>query len=432
MHAGSEWLLVKAGRLIDGTGAAAKSNAAVLARGDLIVEVGAAASVRAPDGARFIDAPNATIIPGLVDCHHHVTYSGHIGIGQLEWPLSLEYSAVCAGANAARALSYGYTSAMDVGCRGLIGVATRDAIEKGVINGPNLRVSGQILNTVGGPLDIWPSTMRFDSHTRLATFVSGVEDVRRTIREQLKEGVDNVKLQTTRSTVQPAGRGRAVTFTEEELAAAVGFAHDHGLSIAVHAEGSEGIQEAIRAGFDTVQHASFIDDECIDLLERHPTTHVVFTLGVYDGILELGPQIGYPLESIERVRAVWQQMLDGVRLAYARGVPFAAGSDCGGAVHPHGRYARDVVLFVRECGMSVEHALRAVTLYAATAGWFEGRGSLSPGHFADLAVVEGDLTKRIELLEDEASVRVVVRGGVVVKELTPSAIRTEAAPVSAS
>ncbi|MGH2473480.1 MAG: amidohydrolase family protein [Candidatus Limnocylindria bacterium] len=422
MGAAGEWLLVRAGHLIDGTGASAQTSAAVLIQGDRIVEVGPSSAVRAPEGTRLIDAPDGTLIPGLVDCHHHVTYSGHIGIGQLEWPLSLEYSAVCAGANAARALSFGYTSAMDVGCRGLIGVATREAIAQGVINGPNLRVSGQILTTVGGPLDIWPSTMRLDPHTRLTTLVSGVEEVKRTIREQVKEGVDNVKLQITRSTVQATGRGRAVTFTNEELLAAVEFAHDHGLSIAAHVEGSDGIQHAIRAGFDTLQHASFIDDACVDLLERYPSTRVVFTLGVYDAILQLGPRLGYPPTHIERVRAVWDRMLEGVRLAYARGVPFAAGSDCGGAIHPHGRYARDVVLFVRDCEMPVEHALRAATQYAATAAWFEGRGTLSPGSMADLVLVEGDLTKRIELLEDESNVSVVVRGGVVVKE-PPGAVR---------
>lgn len=409
------WLHIKAGLLFDGTGAVFR-NAEVLVHDGMIVEVGPSGSIKRPNGPMAeIDATGGSVIPGLIDCHLHVTYSGHMGMQQVEWPSSLEFTAVSAGANATRALACGYTSGLDVGCRGRIGPATKEAISKGTVRGPDLRVSGQIISSVGGPLDLWPSSMRLDPVTRLARLVSGVEEMRRAVREQAKDGVDNVKLQISGSTVQARRRGRASVFSDEELRAATGMAHDLGLSAAAHAEGPEAISAAIQAGFDTVQHASFIDERTIGLLESHPDSRLVFTLGVYDDIVQNGPRLGYPADNIERVSESWERMVSAVKLAYERGVPFAVGSDAGGAVHPHGRYARDIVLLVRACGSPVEHAIRAATMHAAHAAWFEGVGTVVAGATADLAVVAGDLLDQIELLEDEANIPVVLQRGRVVK-----------------
>ena len=418
------WLHLVAGTLIDGLGHVTRG-AEVLVKGRKIVGVGPAGSLGVPStGVEVIDASRATLIPGLIDCHLHVTYSGHIGMQQLEWPRSLELSAVSAGANAAKALRNGYTSGLDVGCRGKIGVATKAAIVEGTIVGPDLRVSGQIISSVGGPLDLWPSSMKLDPATRLAALVSGAEAIRRVVREQAGDGVDNVKVQISGSTVQAKRAGRASVFSDDELRAATGMAHDLGLSAAAHAEGPEAITAAILAGFDTIQHASFIDDATIDLLAAHPRSRLVFTLGVYDDIVHIGPSIGYPEESRERVLAVWDRMVAAVRLAHERGVPFAVGSDSGGAVHPHGRYAREIVLLVRACGIPVEDAIRAATSNAAEAAWLSDVGVIAPDRDADLVVVDGDLTQRVEHLEDERRIATVVRKGEVV-------VRAAASPAPA-
>jgi imidazolonepropionase-like amidohydrolase len=409
------WLLIKAGILFDGSGALLR-DAEVLVHDDRIVEVGPAGSLDLPQTPLAeVNASEGSVIPGLIDCHLHVTYSGHMGMHQLEWPNSLEFAAVAAGANATRALMCGYTSGLDVGCRGTIGTAVKDAIAKGVVRGPDLRVSGQIISSVGGPVDLWPSNVHVDQPTRLFKLVSGAEEMRRTIREQAKHRVDNVKLQMSGSAVQQKSRGRATVFSEDELRSATETAQDLGLSAAAHAEGPGAISDAIRAGFDTIQHASFIDDPTIGLLEAHPSSRLVFTLGVYDDILQHGASLGYPSESIERIRASWEAMVSAVRLAYDRGVPFAVGSDAGGAVHPHGRYARDIVLLVQSVGISPEHAIRAATENAARAAWFEGVGTLARGMSADLVVISGDISRRIQLVEDEASISVVIQKGRVVK-----------------
>lgn len=407
------WIHVTTDRLIDGTGTNARP-ADVLVRAGKVIEVGGRGSITPPRDAVTIDAADSTVIPGLIDPHFHATYSGHIGMQQLEWPQSLEDSAVRAGPNATRALWCGYTSVLDVGCRGRIGVAVRAAIRDGVVQGPTMRVSGQIISTVGGPLDLWPSSMRLDPATRLVALVSGVEHIRRVIREQAKDGTDNVKMQISSSAVQRNAR-RACVFEDDELLAASETAHSLGLSIAAHAEGPEAVGAAIRAGFDTIHHASFVDHATLSLLETNPRSALIFTLGVYDDIRHRGAAINYPRASIERIDAVWDKMVAAVRLAYERGVPFAVGSDTGGAVHPHGRYAHDIALLVNAVGLSTEHAIRAATLHAARAGWFANVGTLTPGADADLVVVIGDLTKRIELLEDEVNVRVVAKKGRVVK-----------------
>lgn len=418
MHGPSEttdWLLVRAGLLYDGT-SGPRRDVDVLVRGAEIVEVGPRGSLRLPDVPMLeLDASSDTVVPGLIDCHLHVSYSGHVGMQQLEWPNTLEFAAVCAGANAARALACGYTSALDVGSRGGTAVATRQAIATGTIQGPDLRVSGQIISSVGGPLDLWPASMRLDPPTRLVALVSGEDEIRRTIRRQAGEGVDNVKIQISGSVVQGQQRGRASVFSDAELRAATGMAHDLGLSVAAHAEGPEAISAAIGAGVDTIQHASFIDDATIDLLERRPASRLVFTLGVYDDIVHIGPQIGYPPTGSEQVAAVWDRMVTAVRLAYDRGVPFGVGSDSGGKVHPHGRYAREVVLLVRACGLPVDHAIRAATRHAAEAGWMTDVGTVEAGKRADLAIVRGDLSERIELLDDQAGIWAVVQRGRMVK-----------------
>jgi imidazolonepropionase-like amidohydrolase len=407
------WLLLSVGTLIDGTGARALKDAAVLVHGDRIVEVGPAGSVKAPSAAHVerLDLSDSTLIPGLVDSHFHVGYFGHLGLQELEYPASLEFAAVCAGQNARVVLEAGCTSVLDVGCRGNIAVAVQKAVSTGVLVGPRSRVSGQIICTRGGPLDFWPSAITIEPRTRLFAFVSGVEEIRAEVRQQWKAGVDNVKLQITASTVQLGRGGAPTTFTPEELACAVQTAHDCGLSVAAHAEGPASVQAAIHAGFDTIQHASFLDDPTIDALEKNPQTRVVFTLGVYDSIIRDGLQSGYDPDVVTKVADSWPRMLDAVRLAYKRGVPFTAGSDGGGRIHPHGRLAREAVILVRECGVSVEDAVRALTLHSAEAAWLQETGSVQPGRLADLVAVRGDLRTRIETLEDIENIALVVQGG---------------------
>jgi imidazolonepropionase-like amidohydrolase len=416
------WTLIEAGVLIDGTGGPPQRRAGVLVRDRTIESVGRLDALRLPTEATVerIDASQHTVIPGLIDAHLHLGYCGHRSIQGLEWPNSVEYAAIRAVGNAQLALNCGITSALDVGSRGHIGVAIKQAIVQDGLPGPNLRVSGQILNSTAGCVDLWPDWIEVAPHARLGVAIDSVDDVRRVVRAQVKSGVDNVKVEASGTGVHPLRPAIEATMSPAELSTAVETAHTYGVSVAAHAERMQGIKNAIRAGVDTVQHGTFLDDEVLDLLEERPTSRLVFTTGVYDGIINLGPAIGYPAAAYQHFVEAWPVIVGNVRKAYERGVPFAAGSDCGGQSHPHGRYARNVTLFVRECGLPVEHAIRAVTSYAAAAAWFENVGTLEAGRQADVVAVQGDLTQRIEAIEDEACIALVMQSGRVVKPIRES------------
>jgi imidazolonepropionase-like amidohydrolase len=383
------WTLIEAGVLIDGTGAPPRRQMALLLHGQSIEAVGSTGSLALPTNAPIerIDATRHTVIPGLIDAHLHLGYCGHRSIQELEWPNSVEYTAIRAVGNAQLALNCGITSALDVGSRGQVGVAIKQAIVQDGLPGPALRVSGQILSSTAGCVDLWPEWMDVAPHARLGVTVQGADDVRQVIRAQVKSGVDNVKLEASGTGVHPLRPAIEATMSPGELATAVETAHAYGVSVAAHAERTQGIKNAIRAGVDTVQHGTFLDDEVLELLESRPTSRLVVTMGVYDGIINLGPSIGYP----------------------------KAAHDCGGLSHPHGRYMRNVTLFVRQCGLPVEHAIRAVTRYAADAAGFGNVGTLEPGRQADVVAVNGDLTERVEAIEDERCIALVVQRGCVTK-----------------
>jgi imidazolonepropionase-like amidohydrolase len=414
---GAEWTLIEAGVFVDGTGRPPLQNVGVLVQGQTIREVGPIGSLPLPTDAtvQTVDARAGTLIPGMVDAHFHLGYCGHRSIQEIEWPVSLEYSAIRGVGNMDLALRCGFTSALDVGSRGQVGVAMKQALHEGHVRGPRLRVSGQIITTTSGCVDIWPEWIEMAPHARLGVVVRGADDVREVVRRQVKSGVDNVKVEASGTGVHPLRPALEVSLSLEELTTAVQVAHEYGVSVAAHAERIRGVKNAIRAGVDTVQHATFMDDEAIDLLENHPTSRVVFTTGVYDGIIQIGPSIGYPSAARDRFAAAWPEIVGTVRRVYERGIPFAAGSDCGGQSHPHGRYARNVTLFVRECGIPVERAIQAVTSRAAEAAWFEQTGSVEPGRMADLVVVRGDLTQHVEVIEDESAIEVVMQAGRLVK-----------------
>jgi imidazolonepropionase-like amidohydrolase len=268
--------------------------------------------------------------------------------------------------------------------------------------------------------------MAIDRRTRLIAIVSGVEQIRAEIRGQAQTGVDNIKLQITRSVVQGEGRGAPTTFTPDEMKTAVTAAHDLGLSAAAHAEGSAAIVAAAAAGFDTIQHATFIDDVAIDALEKHPNSRVVLTLGVYYDIIHRGPEIGYPAAAVSIVERRWPEMLSAAKLAWRRGVPFGLGSDAGGRAHPQGRFAREVVVLARDCEVPVEGAIQAATLWSAKASWLEDVGAIQAGMLADLVAIRGDLTTQIELLESKANVALVMRGGRILEPKAALAPRTSA------
>jgi imidazolonepropionase-like amidohydrolase len=401
--------LIKAARMIDGKSDRPISPAAVLIEKDRIIRVGA--SVEAPAGARVIDLGPATLLPGLIDAHDHLTGvpedSGYKALG-----VSLPREALHGAANAVKTLRAGFTSVRNVGASGYSDVALREAIEEGSLEGPRLLASGPALGITGGHCDnnLLPSEFRHKD----AGVADGPWEARAKVREVIKYGADVIKICASGGVLSKGDEPGTPQYTPEEMSALVEEAHRLGRKVAAHAHGTQSIKEAIRAGVDSIEHASLIDEEGIRLARERG---VFLVMDIYndDFILQEGEKVGMLPESIEKEKKIGQLQRDNFAKAFRGGARIAFGTD--GGVYPHGDNAKQFAYMVKY-GMKPAQAIRAATLDAAELfGWKDRVGSLEPGKLADLIAVGGDPLADVRALE---RVGFVMKGGVVVKnELAP-------------
>lgn len=322
--------------------------------------------------------------------------------------MSLPAATIKGVRNARITLESGFTSVRVVGAAGFGDVALRDAINAGDVIGPRLVVAGPPIGMTGGHCS--------DSNLLPAEFDykgDGVADgpwaARAMVRRNLKYGVDMIKTCSTGGVLSKGTKVGASQYTLEELTALVDEAHIHGLKVASHAHGTEGILNAIKAGVDSIEHASFIDDEGIKLAKRKGTT-LVMDIYVTDFILSEGAAAGMLEESLEKERQVGQRQRDNFRIAHDAGVNIVYGTDA--AVYPHGQNARQFAIMV-EYGMTPWEAIRAATIKAAELlGTDADVGAITPGRYADLIAVKGDLLEDVSVLE---SIPFVMKGGEIVK-----------------
>ena len=306
-----------------------------------------------------------------------------------------------------RTLDAGFTTVRNVGAGGFGDVALRDAINAGEVPGPRLIVSGPSLGITGGHCD---SNLLPPEHEYRADGVAdGPWEVRRQVRENLKFGATVIKFCATGGVLSRRTSLGAQQYTLDEMRALVNEAHTLGVKVAAHAHGTAGIKAAIRAGVDSIEHASLLDDEAITLALAGGT---MFVMDVYvsDFILESGEALGILPESLDKERQVGHVQRESFRRAHAAGVPMVFGSDAG--VYPHGDNAKQFAYMV-EHGMTPTEAIQAATVTAAELlGWSDDVGVVAPGRYADLIAVEGDPLSDIRLLED---VVFVMKGGAVHK-----------------
>jgi imidazolonepropionase-like amidohydrolase len=398
-------LVVKAAHLIDGKGDKVLSPAVVLIEDGRIKQVGAAVVI--PPGTQVIDLGPATLLPGLIDAHDHLTSvpenSGYKGLG-----VSLPRETLYGASNAFKTLLAGFTSVRNVGAGGFSDVALREAIDAGELPGPRLRVSGPPLGITGGHCDenLLPSKF----HYREEGVADGPWEARTKAREVIKYGADLVKVCASGGVLSKGDQPGAPQYSPEELRAIVEEAHRAGRKVAAHAHGTQSIKEAIRAGVDSIEHASLIDEEGIALAREHGT-FLVMDIYNDDFILEQGLKMGMLPESIEKEKGVGKLQRESFTRAVKAGARMAFGTD--GGVYPHGSNAKQFALMVRY-GMTPMQAIRSATLDAAELlGWTDKVGSIEPGKLADLIAVRGDPLTDIRVLED---VGFVMKGGVVVKD----------------
>ncbi|HXX30235.1 MAG TPA: amidohydrolase family protein [Myxococcaceae bacterium] len=400
---------VKAARLIDVQGGRVLAPAVVLIEGERIVQVGTAIAL--PARTRVIDLGASTLLPGLIDAHAHLT-SVPENSGYRELGVSLPRETLYGASNAARTLRAGFTSVRNVGASGFSDVALREAIDAGELPGPRLRVSGPPLGITGGHCD--DNLLPPHFHHREEGVADGPWEARTKAREVIKFGADLIKLCASGGVLSKGDQAGAPQYSLEEMRAIVEEAHRAGRKVAAHAHGTQSIKEAIRAGVDSVEHASFIDDEGIRLA-REQGVFLVMDIYNDDFILQEGIRMGMLPESIEKEKALGRLQRESFARAVKGGARMAFGTDAG--VYPHGDNARQFAVMVR-FGMTPLQAIRSATLDAAELlGWRDRVGSVEPGKLADLIAVQGDPLTDVRVLE---SVGFVMKGGVVVKnELGP-------------
>jgi imidazolonepropionase-like amidohydrolase len=366
-----------------------------------------------PAGAQVLDLSADYVLPGLIDCHTHLSSRADSYDEILSFTKTPYDAAIAGVVNAKKTLEAGFTTVRDVGSPAFLAVDLRKNIDAGYIPGPRMVASGPGLSITGGHGDLnnySPETnvTLFPAH-RDFRIADGAEEVRQTIREQVKYGVDVIKIMASGGVLSKGDQPGAPQYTLEELKVAADTAHQAGRKIAAHAHGAQSIKWAIEAGIDSIEHASLVDDEGIALAKAHGT---YFVMDIYndDYILQVGPKIGMTEELLTKERGVGQRQRDNFRKAHAAGVKMAFGTDAG--VYPHGDNAKQFHYMVIY-GMTPTEAIQAATISAADLiGRSADVGSLTPGHFADLIAVPTDPLQRIEVLEH---VDTVVKGGIVVK-----------------
>ena len=397
---------IRAGRLVDVETGQVSSNQVILIDGERISAVGPAGGVAIPGNAMVIDLSRATVLPGLIDAHTHLTGNprehGYAGLA------TSNIRAALYGVRAARdTLNAGFTTVRNVGASGYGDVALRDAINDGDFPGPRMLVSGYALGIKGGHCD--NNLLPADYNDVGIGVADGPWAARSKVREMAKYGADLIKICATGGVLSKGDAAGAQQYTLEEMQAIVDEAHKLGRKVAAHAHGTSGIRDAILAGVDSVEHASLIDDEGIRLA-RQKGTYLVMDIYDDDYILGEGEKAGFLPESLEKERKIGQLQRDNFRKAFVGGAKMAFGTDAG--VYPHGDNAKQFFYMVKY-GMTPLQAIRASTIDAATLlGWRDRVGSIAVGKFADIVAVEEDPIKDVTAL---TRMQFVMKGGQIVR-----------------
>jgi len=398
---------VRCGKLLDvRSGRMLTDQMIVFDANGTITAAGPAASTLAPGGTAPVDLSNATCLPGLIDVHTHLTgdptNNGYQGLA-----ISVPREAIIGAKNARLTLRAGFTTVRNVGASGYTDVALRDGIDAGDIEGPRMLVSGPPLGITGGHCD--DNLLPFEYHHTAEGVADGPWAARAKVRETIKYGADLIKICASGGVLSKGDQPGTPQYTLEEMQAIAEEAHKLGRKVAAHAHGTQSIKDAIRAGIDSIEHSSLIDDEGIALAKQHGT-YLVFDIYNDDFILQEGAKAGMLPESIEKEKKIGRLQRENFRHAFQSGAKIAFGTDSG--VYPHGDNARQFGKMV-EWGMKPIDAIQAATIRAADLmGWSGKVGVLEPDHSADIIAVSGDPLSDVRVLE---SVKFVMKNGAVVR-----------------
>ena len=401
----SRHVAVHAGHMLDVKTGKTLTDQTLIIEDGKIISSGASGEAKVPADAVRIELPSATVLPGLIDAHTHLTMEPRFGYDRLA--ISVPREALIGARNARLTLLAGFTTARNVGARGFSDVALRDAINAGDVAGPRLLVSGPPLSITGGHCDnnMLPSEYRAVSDG----VADGITEVQHKVRENIKYGADLIKVCATGGVLSLGDNPQASQYTLEEMKAIVADAHRLGRKVAAHAHGAQGIRWAAEAGVDSIEHGSYIDDAGIAAMKEHGT-YLVPTLYLGDWMIENAGLTHLPSPLLAKAQEVIPAARKNIAHAFASGVKVAFGTDA--AVYPHGLNAHEFAVMVK-LGLTPLQAIQAATVNAADLlGWSGKVGSLEPGAWADIVAVDGDPIKDVTSLE---RVKFVMKSGEVVK-----------------
>ena len=405
-------------RIIDGTGAAPYGGE-VLVQDNRIIRVARGTRVLSATGTPVIDAAGATLMPGMVEAHTHFSWNDAAGLADLQ-RLPLEEHVLWSASVAKRYLQAGWTSCVGAACaKPRLDVVTRNAIDEGLIPGPRYLAASQEITVVGGLGDETLPHLPFPEFS-FGVAVTGPDEMRRAVRMFLKYGVDSIKLNLSGDNFMPAAPAGTTWMSDEEVAVAVKETTMRGKRVAAHARSCASIKQAVRHGISIIYHASFTDDEALDLLEAHrERLFVAPGIGILVAMLEHAAPWGISRQQaidmgyeIELAAAV-----ESLKKMHRRGIRVLPGGDYGFAFTPHCENARDLEYFVKYLGMTPMEALLSATKYGGEI-MMRGHelGQVKDGYLADLLLVDGDPLTSLSILRDQARILAVMKDGVFYKE----------------
>ena len=401
------------GTLVDGNGGSPLRNAAVIITDGRITYTGPTlAALPSPD-ITLIDARGGTIMPGLIEAHFHPTYFNVAALEDLDIKYPVEYVTLLAAANAKLALECGYTAARSGGSLFNIDVWLKKAIENDLCPGPRLAASGREICGVGGLMD-WNPDFRKIGMDGLVLLVNGPDEARAAVRKLVKDGVEWVKTYPTGDAAAPdTNDHHTLCMTFEEMHAVVSTAHNHHLKVTGHCRATAGIKNALRAGYDAIEHGTFMDAEALDLLLSR-NVPMVPALYFELASVERGPEFGLSQRVIDGHQETLEAGAESARMVLRAGGKVGMGGDYGFGWNPHGDYARELAFFVNYVGFT---PLETITCATRTGAEILGRaheiGTLEVGKLGDVLVVDGDVVADIAVLQDRSRFVAVVQGGVV-------------------